>query len=61
MINVVSEMVLVPNILSLTILVYSVLAIMVDTPIMFAKRVDTVSVETVSAYPVVFTNPMVLI
>lgn len=57
----VSEIVLATNIESLIVFAVSVLTNIVDTPIIAPERVDTLSVETVSAFPVAVVNAMVLI
>jgi hypothetical protein len=54
-------MVLVTSIESLIVFAVNVLVSMVDPPILLPKRVDTLSVETVSAVPDVVINSMVLI
>jgi hypothetical protein len=60
-IKVVSEMVLATNTKSLIVFAVNVLASMVDVIILAPERVDTLSVETVSAFPIVVLNSMVLI
>lgn len=54
-------MVLVTNMESLIVFAVSVLTIMLEMPIIAPERVDTLSVETVSAYPVAVVNATVLI
>ena len=60
-IKVVSEMVLATNTKSLIVFAVNVLASMVDVIILAPERVDTLSVETVSTFPVAVINSMVLI
>jgi hypothetical protein len=54
-------MVLATNTESLIVLAVNVLVSIVDPPIMAPENVDTLSVETVSAFPVVLIHSMVLI
>ena len=61
MIKVVSEMVLATNTKSLIVFAVNVLVSIVDVIILAPERVDTLSVEMVSAFPIVVLNSMVLI
>ena len=54
-------MVLATNTKSLIVFAVNVLASMVDVIILAPERVDTLSVETVSTFPVAVINSMVLI
>jgi hypothetical protein len=54
-------MVLVTNTESLIVFAVNVLVSIVDPPIISPERVDTLSVETVSAVPVAVINSIVLI
>ena len=61
MIKVVSEMVLATNTESLITFAVNVLASMVDVIILAPESVDTLSVETVSTFPIAVIHSMVLI